>query len=151
MAGIDNSSVLEILQAHFGHAASSEANKEEAVLMEEEKTSEVVEEILSEPREVGNLATDEFIFPIRSSPLVVAGIPKMYLLLCGPKTLSHCHCHVPTCTLDFTQKVTACNHVHHGHLNVALVCLYCSFKSNPKMHWYSASAWEHHSIKHLER
>ena len=30
--------------------------------------------------------------------------------------------------------------------NVALACLYSSFKSSPKMHWYSASAWEHHFL-----
>ena len=74
----------------------------------------------------------------------------MYLPLHGPKTLSHYHCQVPQCTLDFTQKTAACNHVHHDHLNVALTCLYCSFKSNSKMHLYIASAWEYHSRKHLK-
>ena len=38
----------------------------------------------------------------------------------------------------------------HDHLNVALACLYCSFEDNPKMHWYSASAWEHHTHKHAQ-
>ena len=44
----------------------------------------------------------------------------------------------------------ACNHVHHNHLNIAHACLYCTFENNPKMQWYSASALEHHSLKHLK-
>ena len=106
----------------------------------EKKTSEAVEEVVAEPKEVGNLATTELVFPFKSSPLVVAGIPEMYLPLHGPGTPSHYHCQVPPCTLDFAQKAAACNHVHHDHLNVALVCLYCSFENNPKMCWYSAYA-----------
>ena len=147
MARTDTSSLLEVLQAHFGCVTSSESDEEENVLAKEEKTSEAVEEIVAETREVGNLATAELVFPFRSSSLV-AGIPEMYLHLCGPETLSHYHCHVPPYTLDFAQKTAPCNHVHHDHLNVALGCLYCSFKSNPKTHWYGASAWQHHSMKH---
>ena len=44
----------------------------------------------------------------------------------------------------------ACNHVHHDHLHVALACLYCSANNSPKMQWYSASAWEHHTRKHVQ-
>ena len=56
------------------------------------------------------------------------GIPENYFLPCGPKTLSHYHCQVPPCTLDFAQKATASNHVWNDHLNAALASLYCSFK-----------------------
>ena len=93
LAGTDTSSLLEILQVHFGHAASSESDEEEGVLMEEKKTSEAIEEVVAEPKEVGNLATAELVFPFKSSPLV-AGIPKMYLPLHGPETLSCYHCQV---------------------------------------------------------
>ena len=123
---------------------------EENVLAEEEKTYVIVEEIIAKPLEVGNLITAELVFLFKSSPLVVFGIPEIYLPLCGPKTLSHYPCQVPSCTPDFAQKAVACNHVHCDHLNVALACLYCIFKSNPKMHWYNASAWEHHSLKNLK-
>ena len=150
MAGTDTSSLLEILQAHFGHVASLESDEEESVLSGEEITSQVVEKIIAQLLEVGNLFTAELVFPFKSSPLVVVGIPEIYLPLHGPKTLSYYHCQVPSCTLDFAQKAVACNHVHYDHLNVALACLHCSFESIPKMHWYSASAWEHHSVKHLE-
>ena len=104
MAGIDTSSLLEILQVHFGHVASLESDKEENVLVEEEKTFEAVEEIVVEPKEVGNLVTAELVFPFRSSPLVFTGIPEMFLPLHGPKNLSCYHCQVPSHTLDFTQK-----------------------------------------------
>ena len=130
--------------------ASSESDEEESVLAEEENTSEVVEVIIAKPLEVGNLFTVELIFPFKSSPLVVAGIPEIYLPLHGPEIISCYHSQVPSCTLDFTQKAVACNHVHHDHLNVAIACLYCSLESNPKMHWYSAPAWEHNSLKHLK-
>ena len=95
---------------------------------------------------MGNLVTAELVFPFKYSPPVVASIPEMYLPLSGPKTLSCYHCQVPSCTHDFIQKVAACNHVCHDHLNVALACLCCSFESNHKMHWYSASAYD--SMKH---
>ena len=55
--------------------------------------------------------------------------------------------HVP---LNFLKKAVACIHVHHDNLNIALACLYCSFENNPEMQWYSASTWEHHSLKHLK-
>ena len=28
--------------------------------------------------------------------------------------------------------------------------MYCSFENNHKMCWYSASTWEHHTLKHLK-
>ena len=89
----------------------------------QKKTSEAVEETIAKTKEVGNLVTAELVFPFKSSHHVIAGIPEMYLPCCGPKTLSHYHCQVPSCTLDFAQKAAACNHVHSDHLNVALACL----------------------------
>ena len=53
-------------------------------------------------------------------------------------------------TQIFLQKAAACTHVHHDHLNVALACLYCSGRENPKMQWFSASAWEKHIHKHSQ-
>ena len=92
LAGTDMSSLLDILQGHFGHTDSSEsaesANESEKVLTTKEKTSEIVEKILVKPTEAGHLATAELVYPFKSSPLVVAGILKMYLPLHGPKTLS---------------------------------------------------------------
>ena len=54
------------------------------------------------------------------------------------------------CTQIFLQKAAAWTHVHHDHLNVALACLYCSGKENPKMWLFSASAWEKHVHKDLQ-
>ena len=47
-------------------------------------------------------------------------------------------------------KTAACNHICFDHLNIPLACLYCSFEHNPKLCWYSASAWEHHTSTHAE-
>ena len=33
---------------------------------------------------------------------------------------------------------------------MALACLYCSADDFPKMCWYSASEWEHHTHKHIQ-
>ena len=98
-----------------------------------EKAPEIVEKISARPTEDGHLATAEIVFPFKSSPLVVADIPKMYLPLHGPETLSQYHCQVPSCTLEPAQNAVACNHVCHDHLNIALACLYCSFENNPEM------------------
>ena len=101
-------------------------------------------------KEMSTLASAELLFPFKPIPLVIAGIPENYLPLCGPKTQSHYHCQFPQCNLDFAQKATACNHIWHNHLNLALAWLYCSLKDTPKMHWYSATAWKHHTMKHLK-
>ena len=54
------------------------------------------------------------------------------------------------CTQIFLQKAEACTHVCHDHLNVTLACLYCSGRDNPKMQWFSASAWGNHIHKHSQ-
>ena len=87
---------------------------------------------------------------MKSIPLVIAGIPEAFLPLHGPETLSHYRCQFPDCTQVFSQKASACNHIHHDHLNVPLACIYCSGEENPKMHWFSASAWESHIHKHTQ-
>ena len=92
----------------------------------------------------------ELDFPLKSIPTVVAGLAKSYLPLHGPETLSWYQHHFPSCTLEFSQKTVACNHIHHDHLSIALACLYCSFENNPRMQWYIASTLEHHSLKHLK-
>ena len=99
---------------------------------------------------MSNLATAELVFPFKSIPLVIAGIPENLLSLHGPEVQSCYHHQVLQCGLDFDQKVTACSHVHYDHLNVALACLYCSYKDNPRMHFYSATAWENHTAKHCK-
>ena len=101
-------------------------------------------------KEMSTLASTESVFPFKSIPLVIAGISKNYLPFCSPQTQSCYHCQVPQCTLVFSQKAATCNHVQNDHLNLDLACLYCSFEDNPKMHWYSATAWEDHTMKHLK-
>ena len=83
--------------------ASSKSDESDNVLAEE-KTSEVVEEISVKPTETGNLVTADMVLPFKSSPLVVAGIPEIYLPLNGPKTLSNYHCQVPHVLLILVKK-----------------------------------------------
>ena len=69
---------------------------------------------------------------MKSIPLVITGIPEAFLPLRGQETLSHYRCQFPDCTHIFSQKASVCNHICHDHLNVALACIYCSGKENPK-------------------
>ena len=101
------------------------------------------------PAECGPFGA-ESVFPKQAIPLVIAGIPESLLPLCGPEALSHYRCHFTDCTQIFLQKAAACTHVRHDCLNVALACLYCSGRDNPKMQWFSASAWENHVHKHSQ-
>ena len=80
-------------------------------------------------------------------PLVIVGIPESSLLIHGAETQSHYRCQFMDCTQIFLQKAAAFTLVCHDHLNMALACLYCSGRENPKMHWFSASAWEKHICK----
>ena len=43
------------------------------------------------------LATAELVFPLKSIPKVIAGLPEPYLPVHGPETHSHYHCQFPSC------------------------------------------------------
>ena len=92
----------------------------------------------------------ELVFPTQVIPLVIAGIPESLSPICGPEAQSCYRCQVTDCTEIFLQKAAACTHACHDHLNVALACLYCSGRDNPKMWWFSTSAWEKHVHKHSQ-
>ena len=99
------------------------------------------------PAESGPTGT-ELVFPTQAIPLVIVGIPESLLPLCGPEAQSCYRCQFPDCTQIFLQKAAACTHAHCDHLNMALVCLYSNGRDNPKMQWFSTSAWENHICKH---
>ena len=92
----------------------------------------------------------KLVFPTQAIPLVIAGIPESLIPILGPETQSCYRCQFTDCTQIFLKKAEACTHVHCDHLNVALACLYCSGRENPKMHWFNASAWEEHICKHSQ-
>ena len=104
----------------------------------------------SSPITGSSISTAELVFPMKSIPSVITGIPEALLPLCGPETLSHYRCQFPDCTQVFSHKASVCNHIHCDHLNVAQACIYCSGNENPKMCWYSASVWESHVWKHTQ-
>ena len=148
------SSLTRLLEGCFGSGdpspPSPPASTEITGLPEQHPAEEISESEPSSPIADSSLATAELVFPMKSIPLVVASIPEVSLPLYSPETLSHYRCQFPDCTQAFSQKVSACNHICHNYLNVALACIYCSGKENPKMHWYSASAWESHVCKHTQ-
>ena len=101
------------------------------------------------PAESGPVGA-ELVFPTQAIPLVIAGIPESLLPIHGPEVQSHYRHHFTDCTQIFLQKAAACTLFHHDNLNVALACLYCSGRDNPKMQWFSTSAWENHVHKHSQ-
>ena len=145
----DTSSLTRLLEGCFGSVDPSPPSPSVSTEItgppEEHPTEEASGSEPSSPIAVSSLATAELVFPMKSIPLVIAGIPEAFLPLCGPETLSCYRCQFPDCTQVCSQKASACNHIHHDHLNVTLACIYCSGKENPKMHWFSASAWESHA------
>ena len=128
LVGNDTSSLLEILEGSFGHI-------------------DLVVSILSGSIEVPIKKSTAAEKSPEKTPEKTSEKPSV-LLSEGPEPLSHYRCQYPSCNQEFSQKAAACNLVHHDHLNIALACLYYSFDDNPKMWWYSASAWEHHTCKH---
>ena len=156
LASNNTTFLVDILEGCFGQqdpdTSQSTISLEEAETdtMVEDVTSNIPEKTLPPVPVSSGLASAELVFPLKSVPTVIAGIPKLFLPVHGLETLSLYHCQFPTCTQEFSQKAAACSHIHHDHLNIALACLYCSFEHNPKLHWYSASTWEHHTSTHTK-
>ena len=84
--------------------ASPPASTEVTEPPEEHPTEEVSRRDPSSPVAESSLATVELVFPMKSIPLVVAGIPEVFLPLHNPETLSHYRCQYPNCTQAFSQK-----------------------------------------------
>ena len=83
LAGTDTSSLLEILQGYFGHVDCSEptesAEESNKGLTTEEKIPEVAERTSTSSPVDSQLATAELVFPLKSIPTAVTGLPKTYL------------------------------------------------------------------------
>ena len=154
LMGTDTSSLTRLLEGCFGSVDPSppfpSASTEITEPPEEHPIEEAPGSESSSPITRSSISTAELVFPMKSIPLVIAGIPEAFLPLHGPETLSHYRCQFPDCTEVFSQKASVCNHIHCDHLNVALACIYCSGNKNPKMCWYSASAGESHVQKHTQ-
>ena len=148
--GCNTSSLLETLEGAFGSI-----DQENISITSISKAKEMVKEDIPytpstlSPDESGPIGA-ELVFSTQAIPLVIAGIPESLLPLHGPEAQSCYRCQYTDCTQIFLQKAAACTHIHHDHLNVALACLYCSGRDNPKMWWFSASAWENHVYKHSQ-
>ena len=147
LAGCNTSSLIDTLEGAFGIIDIGTIS-----LASIPKTKEVITEDIPStpsPTDSGPLEV-ELVFPTGVIPLIIAGIPESLLPIHGPEMQSCYRCQFTDCTQIFLQKAAACTHVHHDHFNVALACLYCSGRENPKMRWFSASAWEKHICKHSQ-
>ena len=124
LTGTDTSSLTRLLEGCFGSVElslpSPPASTDVTEPTEEYPAEEVSECGPSSPVTESSLATVELVFPMEAIPLVVDGIPKVFLPLCGPETLSCHRCQYPDCTQAFSQKVAACNHICHDHFVCSL-------------------------------
>ena len=147
LTGCNTSSLTDTLEGAFGSI-----DPETISLASIPKAKEVVtEDVPSTPSPTASGPLEvELVFATQAIPLVIAGIPESLLSIHGPEMQSRYRCQFMYCTQIFLQKAAACTHVCCDHLNVALACLYCSGRENPKMQWFSASAWEKHIHKHLQ-
>ena len=156
LAGTNTSFLLDILEGCFGQQDPD--TSQSTISLEEAEANISVEDATSNtPGKTsplvsvsGDLAAAKLVFLLKSIPTVITGIPESFLPVCGLETLSLYQCQFPSCSQEFSQKAPTCNHICRDHLNIALACLYCSFEHNPKSHWYSASAWEHHTSTHTK-
>ena len=147
LTGCNTSSLIDTLEGAFGII-----DLENISLTTIPKTKGIITEDIPStpsPTDSGPLEV-ELVFPMQAIPLAIAGIPESLLLICGPEMQLHYRCQFMDCTQIFLQKAADCTHICHDHLNVALACLYCSGRENPKMHWFSSSAWEKHVCKHSQ-
>ena len=130
LAGCNTSCLLDTLEGAFGSI-----DQETISIASIPKAKEMVTEdtpSTPSPTESGPVGA-ELVFPTQAIPLVIAGIPESLLPVCGPEAQSCYRCQFTDCTQIFLQKAAACTHVCHDHLSVALACLYCSGRDNPKM------------------
>ena len=130
LVGCSTSSLIDTLEGAFGSI-----DPETISLASIPETKEVVTEDIpstQSPADNGPLEV-ELVFPTQAIPLVIVGIPESLLPIHGPETQSCYRCQFIDSTQIFLQKAVACTHVNHDHLNVALACLYCSGRENPKM------------------
>ena len=153
LTGSNTASLIGILEGAFvcmeSDTASTISTDDIPAASQTETQEKLSESIPMTSSGDSSSATIELVFLLKSPFPVVPGIPESLLPLCGPETSSCYRCQYPSCNEEFSQKPGTCNHVCHDHLHVALACLYCSASNSPKMQWYSASAWEHHTHKHV--
>ena len=94
LAGTDTSSLLKILKGAFGHtdldtstsSISTDIPAQESIITEKPSEKPPVK-VPVVPSEESSLASTELVFPLKSIPPVIAGLPKSLLPLCGTETL----------------------------------------------------------------
>ena len=94
LACTNTSFLLDILEGCFGQqdpdTSQSTISLEEAKadISVEDVTSNIPEKAFPSVPVSGGLAAAELVFPLKSVPTVIAGIPEPFLPVCGLETLS---------------------------------------------------------------
>ena len=108
LASTNTSFLLDILEGCFGQ---QEPDTSQSTISPEEVEANIsVEDVISNIPEKtfpsvpvsGGLAAAELVFPLKSVPTVIAGIPEPFLPVRGLETLSLYQCQFPSCTLEFS-------------------------------------------------
>ena len=133
LAGCITSSLLDTLEGAFGSIDYENISTASISKVKEASKEDIPSSSPPPSPEESGLIGIELVFPTQSVPPVVAEISESFLPLHGPEAQSCYRCQFPDCTQIFLQKAAACTHICCNHLNVALACLYCSGKENPKM------------------
>ena len=97
------SSLTRLMEGCFGSvelSPSPPASTNVTEPTEEHPAEEVSESGPSSPVTESSLVTAELVFPMKSIPLVVAGIPKVFLPLCSPEP-----CHVTGASTPIVHKL----------------------------------------------
>ena len=94
LAGTNNSLLLDILEGCFGQQdpdtsqSTISLEEVEADILVKDVTSNIPEKTFPSVPVSGGLASAELVFPLKSIPTVIAGIPEPFLPVCGLETLS---------------------------------------------------------------
>ena len=101
LAGTNTSFLLDILEGCFGQQdpdtsqSTISLEETETDIMVEDVTSNIPEKTLPPVPVSGGLALAELVFPLKSVPIIIAGIPEPFLPIRGLETLSLYHCLPP--------------------------------------------------------
>ena len=95
------------LQTHFGHAGLvNSSNEEEDIPVEEEKQEGAAEETKTgKMKDMSNFTSAELVFPFKSIPLGIAGIPKLSFLYVGLKSNPTIIVKLPSVVLILLKKL----------------------------------------------
>ena len=101
LADTNTSFLLDILEGCFGQQdpdtsqSTISLEEAEADMLVEDVTAKIPKKTFPSVPVSGGLASAELVFPLKSIPTVIAGIPKPFLPVCGLETLPYIDVNFP--------------------------------------------------------